>query len=141
MKKRVVVLVMLILALAAVPLGEPLQVSAKSNKKNIVIAKITGNTLSYHKAANVTKIMKNPDWENIVGYGKKKKIKLSKNTKFYLLNVSTMKNYKVSKKKFIKKLFDYSKNKEQGVTWYWGTYCKMTIKKGKCVKLVQGYQA
>ncbi|MBO5487270.1 MAG: hypothetical protein J5988_10165 [Eubacterium sp.] len=141
MKKRAGLLVALLLLAAIFPLAVTNKASAKTTYKPIIVAKLKGNTLSYHKAVNNTYIMENPQWENIVGYGKKKKIKVSKNAKFYLLNASTMKNYKVSKKKFLKNLAQYGKSKDQGVTYYSGTFCKMTIKNGKCVKLVQKYQA
>lgn len=141
MKKRVELLVALLILAAIFPLAVTNEISAKTCYKPIIVAKLKGNTLSYHKAVTNIDIMEDPQWENIVGYGKKKKIAVSKNAKFYLLNAATMKNYKVSKKKFLKNLTKYSKNKEQGVTYYSGTYCKMTIKNGKCVKLVQKYQA
>ena len=40
-----------------------------------------------------------------------------------------------------KKLYDYSKQRENGVTYYWGTAAKITIKGGKVVKIQQVYQA
>lgn len=142
MKKRkrswIAVVVMLCLVIAAQTGGtEP---SSAKTVKEITVAKIKGDTLSYHKAVNNITIMKDPQWENIVGYGKKKTIKMAKDTKFYLFNPDTMKPYKASKKKFIKKMTKCRKSTENGVTFYSGTYCKMTVKNGKCVKLVQGYQ-
>lgn len=138
-KLLIAVVVMLCLVMAAQAGGA--ETSSAKTVKKITVAKIKGTTLSYHKAVNNITIMKDPQWENIVGYGKKKTIKMAKKTKFYLLNVETMKPYKVTKKKFLKKIAQYSKSTENGVTYYGGTYCKMTVKNGKCVKLVQGYQA
>ena len=138
-KLLIAVVVMLCLVMAAQAGGA--ETSSAKTVKKITVAKIKGTTLSYHKAVNNITIMKDPQWENIVGYGKKKTIKMTKDTKFYLLNFATMKPYKVTKKKFIKNMSDYGKNTENGVTYYSGTYCKMTVKNGKCVKLVQGYQA
>lgn len=138
-KLLIAVVVMLCLVMAAQAGGA--ETSSAKTVKKITVAKIKGNTLSYHKAVNNITIMEQPDWENIVGYGKKKTIKLTKKTKFYLLNVANMKPYKVSKKKFVKNMYEYSKCTDKGVTYYWGTYCKMTVKNGKCVKLVQGFQS
>lgn len=138
-KSLIAVVVMLCLVIAAQAGGAKTS-SAKTVKK-ITVAKIKGTTLSYHKAVNNITIMEDPQWENIVGYGKKKTIKMTKDTKFYLLNIETMKPYKVTKKKFIKNMYKYEKSTENGVTYYWGTYCKMTVKNGKCVKLVQQYQS
>lgn len=138
-KSLIAVVVMLCLVIAAQAGGA--ETSSAKTVKKITVAKIKGNTLSYHKAVNNITIMEDPQWENIVGYGKKKTIKMTKDTKFYLLNIQTMKPYKVTKKKFIKNMYKYEKSTENGVTYYWGTYCKMTVKNGKCVKLVQGFQS
>ena len=138
-KLLIAVVVMLCLVMAAQAGGA--ETSSAKTVKKITVAKIKGTTLSYHKAVNNITIMKDPQWENIVGYGKKKTIKMTKDTKFYLLNIQTMKPYKVTKKKFIKNMYKYEKSTENGVTYYWGTYCKMTVKNGKCVKLVQGFQS
>lgn len=138
-KSLIAVVVMLCLVIAAQAGGA--ETSSAKTVKKITVAKIKGNTLSYHKAVNNITIMEDPQWENIVGYGKKKTIKMTKDTKFYLLNIETMKPYKVTKKKFIKNMYKYEKSTENGVTYYWGTYCKMTVKNGKCVKLVQQYQS
>lgn len=138
-KSLIAVVVMLCLVIAAQAGGA--ETSSAKTVKKITVAKIKGNTLSYHKAVNNITIMEDPQWENIVGYGKKKTIKMTKDTKFYLLNIETMKPYKVTKKKFIKNMDKYEKSTENGVTYYWGTYCKMTVKNGKCVKLVQGFQS
>lgn len=138
-KSLIAVVVMLCLVIAAQAGGA--ETSSAKTVKKITVAKIKGNTLSYHKAVNNITIMEDPQWENIVGYGKKKTIKMTKDTKFYLLNIQTMKPYKVTKKKFIKNMDKYEKSTENGVTYYWGTYCKMTVKNGKCVKLVQGFQS
>ncbi|BBF41341.1 hypothetical protein lbkm_0015 [Lachnospiraceae bacterium KM106-2] len=119
------------------------QISAKTTTKNVVIAKINGNTMEYHKSISATRLIKNADWENIVGYGKKYKIKLASNAKFYVLDSYTFKTKKVSKKRFMQnvKAFGYQKSKDKGVTYYWGMACKLTIKNGKCIKIVQRYQA
>ncbi|MCI5731049.1 MAG: hypothetical protein MR304_05865 [Eubacterium sp.] len=138
-KSLIAVVVMLCLVIAAQAGGA--ETSSAKTVKKITVAKIKGTTLSYHKAVNNITIMEDPQWENIVGYGKKKTIKMTKDTKFYLLNIETMKPYKVTKKKFIKNMYKYEKSTENGVTYYWGTYCKMTVKNGKCVKLVQGFQS
>ena len=88
----IAVVVMLCLVIAAQTGGtEP---SSAKTVKEITVAKIKGDTLSYHKAVNNMTIMKDPQWENIVGYGKKKTIKMAKDTKFYLFNPDTMKPYK-----------------------------------------------
>lgn len=138
-KSLIAVVVMLCLVIAAQAGGA--ETSSAKTVKKITVAKIKGTTLSYHKAVNNITIMEDSQWENIVGYGKKKTIKMTKDTKFYLLNIETMKPYKVTKKKFIKNMYKYEKSTENGVTYYWGTYCKMTVKNGKCVKLVQGFQS
>ena len=138
-KSLIAVVVMLCLVIAAQAGGA--ETSSAKTVKKITVAKIKGTTLSYHKAVNNITIMEDSQRENIVGYGKKKTIKMTKDTKFYLLNIETMKPYKVTKKKFIKNMDKYEKSTENGVTYYWGTYCKMTVKNGKCVKLVQGFQS
>jgi hypothetical protein len=140
--KKSIVSFLLLLSLVVAQAAVPKTADAKTSSKNIIIAKVQGNTLYYHKAVSTSKILKNADWQNTVGTGKKQKITLSKSAKFYLISdYSTLKVKKVSKTTFKKNLFSYQKEKEQGVTYYSGMACKMTIKNGKCVKLVQKYQS
>lgn len=50
------------------------KVSKKTKAKHIIVAKLNGTTLKYHKSTMNTNLKGNSDWEweNIVGYGKKK---------------------------------------------------------------------
>lgn len=118
------------------------QAFAKSTSKHIIIAKLKDNTMEYHKSTISSSLIHDAGWENIIGYGKKKKIKIDKKATYYLFDYSKMKPKKVSRKKFLKtlKIYEYGKSKEQGVTYYSGMACKITIKNGKCVKIVQEYQ-
>lgn len=114
--------------------------AAGTTTKNVIIAKISNDTLKYHKAGDSVNLF-DSDWENIVGYGSQKQIKIAKNAKYYLLDGNDLtKLRKVSKKKFVNNLFEYHKSKENGFTYYTGMACKLTIKNGKCVKLEQIYQ-
>ena len=119
------------------------KVSKKTKTKHITVAKLNGTTLKYHKSTMNTNLKGNSDWEweNIVGYGKKKSIKVAKNCKYYILgnDIHTVK--KTTKKKFQKRLYSYKRYKENGVIWYWGTAAKITIKNGKVIKMVQEYQS
>ena len=128
------------------------KVSKKTKTKHIIVAKLNGTTLKYHKSTVSettydsvmnTNLKGNSDWEweNVVGYGKKQSIKVAKNCKYYILgnDIHTVK--KTTKKKFQKRLYGYKRYKENGVIWYWGTAAKITIKNGKVVKMVQEYQA
>lgn len=116
---------------------------AQAATKKIVIAHLSSNRLSCHKATFNIYLNKNVDWEwqNIVGYGKKMSYKVSPNCKFYSLNAADMKLHKVSRSTFKKNLSTYGKHREHGVIWYWGTAAKITIKGGKVVKIQQLYQS
>ena len=98
--------------------------------KEILIARLNGNTLTCHKSTFNTNLKGNKDWqwENIVGYGKKLSYKVSPNCKFYTLSADSVTLSKVSRSTFKKKLYDYSKQRENGVTYYWGTAAKITIR-------------
>lgn len=137
MKKYAVLLVAFSLVIGSLSVST--QAEAKFIRE-IIVAKISGNTLKYHQAIDSSEIFVSADWQNTVGYGKKMTIKISPKAKYYLLDIQSMQTYKVSKKKFIKSLYDYSIERERGVTYYIGMACKMTIKNGKCVKLVQEFQ-
>ena len=117
--------------------------SKKTTTKHIIVAKLNGTTLKYHKSTMNTNLKGNSDWqwENVVGYGKKKSIKVAKNCKYYILGNDIRTVKKTTKKKFRKRLYDYKRYKENGVIWYWGTAAKITIKNGKVIKIVQEYQA
>lgn len=138
MKKCAVLLVAFSLVVGSLFVST--RAEAKSTKK-IIIAQISGNTLKYHKSGDSSKIVGSTDWQNTIGYGKQNTIKISQKAKYYLLDTQSMQTYKVSKKKFIKNLFGYSSARENGVTYYIGMACKMTINNGKCVKLVQEFQS
>ena len=123
-------------------LGDYKNVSAASTK-HIIIWKMTGNNLQYYKSYGVREYLGSENWENIIGGGKKKRIKISPDAKYYLLDYQKypMKNYRVSKSKFKQELYDSKCLEENGKKYYWGTACKITIKNGKVVKFVQEYQA
>ena len=57
------------------------KVSKKTKTKHIIVAKLNGTTLKYHKSTMNTNLKGNSDWawENVVGYGKKQSIKVAKN--------------------------------------------------------------
>lgn len=140
MKKYAVLIVAFSLVIGSLFVST--QAEAKSTK-GIIVATISGNTLKYHKSGYVSQILGSTDWENTIGYGKQRTIKISPKAKYYLLDMSSMQTYKVSKKRFVKELrsYGYNKHKENGITYYWGMACKMTIINGKCIKLAQEYQA
>lgn len=142
MKKRITVIAVMLFALCVVQLAPVRSVTAKENEtKQVIVDCIKGNTMKYYKAAYATDVIPDCQWENIIGIGKKKSIKVSKDAKYYLFNFYTMKNEKASKKKFIKSLPKCGKSKDNGVTFYTGMACRLTIKKGVCVKVVQVYQS
>ena len=105
-----------------------------------------GNTLKYRKCVNNTRLKGKEDWqwENLVGYGKLKKVTLAKNCRFYFLSMYDLKTLKkTSRKTFkreIKTTYKTAKNHENGVVFYSGMAVKLTIKNGKCTKVVQQYQ-
>ena len=119
------------------------KVSNKTKTKHIVIAKLNGTTLKYHKSTMNTNLKGDSDWEweNVIGYGKKQSIKVAKNCKYYILGNDIRTVKKTTKKTFKKRLYSYKRYKENGIVWYWGTAAKITIKNGKVVKIVQEYQA
>ena len=83
------------------------KVSKKTKTKHIIVAKLNGTTLKYHKSTMNTNLKGDSDWEweNVVGYGKKQSIKVAKNCKYYILgdDIHTVK--KTTKKKFQKRLY------------------------------------
>ena len=118
----------------------------KMNKNDIICVKIKGSYLYYHQADWSKNVFKGVDlkWSNVIGYGKLKKIKLSKKTKYKLMNNISRRTCKVvSKKKFNKKIKSFQPNKEveEGITWYWGMYAHMKVKKGKVKSIIQGFQS
>lgn len=125
-------------ALAAAP-----ATTSQAATKEIVIARLSGNTLTCHKSVvNISlKGTSAWEWENIVGYGKKLSYKVSPKCKFYTLKTDCVTLKRVSRSTFKKTLFDYSKQRENGVTYYWGTAAKITIKGGKVVKIQQVFQS
>ncbi len=120
--------------------------NAKAASRTAVVSSIKGNTLKYRKCVNNTLLKGKEDWqwENLVGYGKLKKVTLAKNCRFYFLNMYDLKTLKkTSKKTFTKKIkttYKPTKNHENGVVFYGGMAVKLTIKNGKCTKVVQQYQ-
>ena len=144
MKKQILSLfciVTLLIACSGRTAENSMEASAAS-QKHVIIWSIKGNKLKYHKAYWASEYLNAQDWENIIGGGKRKAIKISPKATYYLLKAPAYdKLHKVSKEKFIKNLFDTSKYKENGKTWYWGMACKLTIKNGKVVKFVQEFQS
>ncbi len=117
---------------------------AKKSQKHIIIAKIENNVLYYHKSVSAHDIFKDPDWENIIGYGPQKKIQLASDCRYYLIKDDTVypnKMKRVTKKKFKTSLYQYERYNEEGIIYYWGLACKMEIKNGKCIKLEQQFQS
>lgn len=120
--------------------------NAKAASRTAVISSIKGNTLKYRKCVNNTRLKGKEDWqwENLVGYGKLKKVTLAKNCRFYFLSMYDLKTLKkTSRKTFkreIKTTYKTAKNHENGVVFYSGMAVKLTIKNGKCTKVVQQYQ-
>lgn len=135
--------VALIFALVFSALSAASSTTSQAATKEILIARLSGNTLTCHKSTFNTNLKGNNDWQwqNIVGYGKKLSYKLSSKCKFYTLSADSVTLSKVSRSTFKKKLYDYSKQRENGVTYYWGTAAKITIKGGKVVKIQQVYQS
>lgn len=135
--------VALIFALVFSALSAASSTTSQAATKEILIARLSGNTLTCHKSTFNTNLKGNNDWQwqNIVGYGKKLSYKVSSKCKFYTLSADSVTLSKVSRSTFKKKLYDYSKQRENGVTYYWGTAAKITIKGGKVVKIQQVYQS
>lgn len=115
---------------------------AQAATKNIVIARLSGNSLSCHKASMNSQLNKNVEWgwENVIGYGRKMTFKVSKKCKFFSID-GDMKLHKTSRSKFKKNLYNYAKRREHGVIYYDGTAAKITLKNGIVVKVEQLYQA
>lgn len=143
--KNILIACMLILVMGIVGVAPKADIFAATSTKKIVIWSLKGTDLKYYKASWSDEI--GLDWSTqIVGSGKQKKIKLAKNATFYLISFDdkgNTKNKKVSKKTFCKKLNKYykaEKCKEGKISYVTGMACKITIKKGKVVKVVQIYQ-
>lgn len=114
-----------------------------TTSKSVIAASFKNNTFSYYKSANSTRLIPNVKWENIVGTGKKKTLKVAANAEYRLLDTYTVsKTYKVTKKKFMKtvKAKFGGKATENKVSYYSGMACKITVKQGKITKIVQIYQ-
>lgn len=142
-KRLAVIITVLMMVCIGASVGLFAEASAIS-QKHVIIWSLKGNKLQYYKAYSASEYLKQGDWDNTIGAGKRKSIKVSSKAKYYLLKPTASnpnKICKVSKKKFIKNLYETSKHKENGKTWYWGTACKLTIKKGKVVKFVQEFQS
>lgn len=145
MKKRITSLSFIInLLIVCILAGmvQPMETSAAS-QKHVVIWSIKGNKLKYHKACSAAEYLGPIEWDNVIGSGKRKNIKISPKATYHLLDLISFKSRKVSKEKFIKKSVLYSANKwkENGKTYYTGMACKLTIKNGKVVKFVQEFQS
>lgn len=142
MKRTVKASIVAVIALAVV-LG--MGSTALAKNKSIVISKIKGNTLYYYTGAMVSDRINDAGFENFVGFGKKKSVKLSKNAVFYLIKTFAypFKVKKVSKKVFVNRVstFGCKKEKTKGVTWYWAMAAKITLRNGKCVKVRQLFQS
>jgi len=144
--KNFVIMMFMLFALCLVVLVPSNTASAKKTETKEVIIKSVGKSqITYYMADSSQNVIPNCDWENIVGYGKKKSVKLSKNAKFYYHHEfddnGNLKLQKVSKKKFIKELRESEKWNENGATYYSGQACELTIKNGVCIKLETCYQA
>lgn len=144
MKKRLVTLVTVLLIVCVGTAVCQQKEASAALQKHVIIWSLKGNKLQYYKAYSSFEYLNQDDWGNTIGGGRRKSIKVSQKAKYYLLKptVSDPNNIRrVSKEKFIKNLYKSSKEKENGKIWYWGTACKLTIKKGKVVKFVQEFQS
>lgn len=120
------------------------EVSAKNQTKQVVIWKMNNKKMKYRKSIMVSKYLgKNAGWENIIGYGRLKKSRISSKAKFYLLDLYSSKLKLVSRSAFKKMANNYGakRYKERGKVYYWGMACKITIKNGKIIKIKQVYQS
>ena len=121
-------------------------VSAKTKKKTVIIIKMTNKKISYKKSIGLKKLLGDDIiGDGLVGIGKTKKIKIAKKCKFYYIDYKKdpKKMVKASKKKLIKMLkgdIKPAKMTERGKTFYAGIAFKLTIKKGKVVKVKQIYE-
>ena len=122
-------------------------VAAKTKKKTVIIIKMTNKKISYKKSIGLTKYLGSDILGNgLVGIGKTKKIKIAKKCKFYYITNYKKDSKKIvrgSKKKLIKMLkgdIKPAKMTERGKTFYAGIAFKLTIKKGKVVKVKQIYE-
>lgn len=140
--KRLLAMALLTAILITSVFAQPAQSSAATTK-HVILWKLDDDTLQYYKAYVAADYLGPVEWENIIGGGKKKTIKVSRQAKYYLLDISAspMEPYKVTKKKFSKAIKYTATHKENGKKWYWGTACKITIRNGKVVQFVQEYQA
>lgn len=140
--KRMLVLVMALSLMLSGAIVTSVEASAKSKK--VIIKSLEDNSMEYYKAMFATEYLGDDiEWENIIGVGKAKKIKVSDKAKYAIMDYNKMKAYKVTKEEFLNVLDmnECGKNKEKGKIWYWGMACKLTIKNNEVVKITQLYQS
>lgn len=126
--------------------------AANNPNKTVIIASINKTRIKYVKSDFNYNYKKHVDWqfESIIGYGKKRNIRLSKKCTFYKIDYSSEypEYIKTSRKDFQKLLKSYDfkkvyfygctkKNDFIEVPYYYGLACKLVIKKNKVVKVYQ----
>lgn len=141
--KRMLVLVMALSLMLSGAIVTSAEASAKT-KKVVIIKTLGDDSMEYYKAMFATEYLGDDiEWENIIGVGKAKKIKVSDKAKYAIMDYNKMKANKVTKEEFLNVLdmYECGENKEKGKTWFWGMACKLTIKNNEVVKITQLYQS
>ena len=146
--KQLLYIFIVLFLMTSIVLIENQVTHAKTKTKGIVICNIKRNKLTYRKSTLASKYLINPGFENIIGYGGKRSIRVTSKTKYYLLDYSIGthgKIYKTTKKNFVKyirkKEYKITRWKLNGKVYYYGTACKLFIKNGKVVKIQQVFQS
>lgn len=126
--------------------------AAENANRNVMIASFKKNKVKYVNSDFNYNYKKNVDWnfKSIIGYGKKRKLKLSRKCVFYKIDYTTADaDYiKTSRKDFQKLLKSYTFKKvyfngftKDGyfieVPYYYGLACRLVIKNQKIIKVYQ----
>lgn len=149
MKKIVIFLICFILFFSSTVISDYDTVSA-ATEKNVILSALKKNRIKYVKSDFNYNFKSNVDWgfERMVGYGKKRNLKLAKKCKFYAIDyVQGADVYKrVSKQNFRKLMRSYNFSRvyftgftKDGqfieVPYYYGFICKVVIRNRKVVKI------
>ena len=113
--------VALIFALVFSALSAASSTTSQAATKEILIARLSGNTLTCHKSTFNTNLKGNNDWQwqNIVGYGKKLSYKVSSKCKFYLLAMDYKTLKKVNRSTFKKSCMIIQNKVKTGLLIIW----------------------
>lgn len=150
--KRVIIFLLCLLVIFDCSTSLLIVNAADHSNKTVIIASINKEKIKYVKSDFNYNYKKNVDWqfESIIGYGKKRNIKLSKKCAFYKIDYTSENTeyIKTSRKDFQQLLKSYKfkkvyfngftkKSKFIEIPYYYGLACRLVIKNKKVVKVYQ----